>query len=168
MPKCSLHPGRESAATVGGKLYCQKCLDGQRAAAQLVARTNPHVQPKDCFVTFRGGDNWAPFEGTGCAHWVAHQLNISNGAAFNQCLLGRTIRVPDVVSGKSRVSELKQVKVSDIWANAALNHCGIVSKVQTNAAGAIQIQITHDSSGQGGVATNEFSTYFHGQGNFYR
>jgi hypothetical protein len=191
MAKCFLHPGRDSVMTVAAKNYCQKCKDGQQAAAAEVALKNKHVEPKSCFVTYRGGDTWLPFLGTGCAHWVAHQLDISTGAASNQCLEGHSIRVPDVIQGKPKIA-IDDVAVNDIWANDALTHMGLVSKVQKNAgadagvdagaggadagagsdagvkAGAVQIQITHDSSGQGGVFTNDFATYFHGQGSFYR
>jgi hypothetical protein len=186
MAKCFLHPGRDSVINVAAKNYCQQCKDGQQAAAAQVAQKNKHVEPKACFVTYKGGDSWLPFLGTGCAHWVAHQLDISSGAPSNQCLEGHSIRVPDVIQGKQKIS-IGDVVVNDIWANDALTHMGLVSKVQKNAgadggadvggdggadagakAGAAQIQITHDSSGQGGVATNDFSTYFHGQGSFYR
>ena len=167
MPKCNLHPGRDAVKAVGGKQYCQICINGQTAAASQVAQMNPHVQPKDCFVTFKGGDIWAAIPGTGCAHWVAHQLNISRGAVFNQCLLGRTIRVPDLITGKIKI-DVKGVKVNDIWTNTGLNHCGLVAKVEKDKAGVVQIHITHDSSNRGGVFTNDFLTYFHGQGNFYR
>jgi hypothetical protein len=168
MAKCSVHPARESVTTIARKNYCQTCKDGQEAAAKQVALTNRHVEPKDCFVTYRGGDMWVPFTGTGCAHWVAHQLGISNGPDWNQCLVGRTIRVPDVVFGKNKVSKLEDIKKNDIWANDSLNHTGLVTDVKKDAKGVVQILITHDSSGQGGVSTNDFRTYFHGQGSFYR
>jgi len=93
-----------------------------------------------------GGYTWAAITGTGCAHWVAHPLGISQGVAFNQCLEGRTIRVPDLVAGKARIAKAKDVKVNDTWANGGLNHCGLVAKVETDKAG----------------------TYFHGQGDFHR
>ncbi len=192
MAKCFLHPGRDSVISVAAKNYCQKCKDGQQAAAAQVA-LNPHtkhVEPKACFVTFKGGDTWLPFTGTGCAHWVAHQLDLSVGAPSNLCLEGHTIRVPDVVQGRQKVS-IDDVKVNDIWANDALTHMGLVTKVDKNAgadagtdagtqggadagadagtnASTVQVQITHDSSGQGRVATNDFRTFFHGQGSFYR
>jgi hypothetical protein len=172
--------------TVASKNYCQKCKDGQQAAVAEVTLKNKHVEPKACFITFKGGDTWLPFLGTGCAHWVAHQLDMSSGAPSNQCLEGHSIRVPDIVQSKQKIS-IADVKVSDIWANDALTHMGLVSKVQKNAAAdagagggadagadagtnasVVQIQITHDSSGQGGVFTNDFGTYFHGQGSFYR
>lgn len=168
MPKCVLHPGRNSVSTVAGKNYCQQCGDGQRAAAAQVALTNVHVEPKACFVTFRGGDSWVALTGTGCAHWVSHQKSISAGSPSNQCLEGRTIRVPDAVAGRQRIA-LENVQAGDMWANVALSHMGLVSGVvRPTGGGAAQIQITHDSSHLGRVSTNDFSTYFHGEGNFYR
>lgn len=185
MAKCFLHPGRDSVITIAKKNYCQKCKDGQQAAAAQVALKNKHVEPKACFVIHKGGDTWLPLEGTGCAHWVAHQLDISTGSASNQCIEGHTIRVPDAIQGKQKVS-IDDVRVNDIWASDSLDHMGLVSKVQRDGAdggvdggtdggsdagtsgGAVQIQITHDSSRQGGVFTNDFRAYFHGQGSFYR
>jgi len=123
MAKCFLHPGRDSVINVAAKNYCQQCKDGQQAAAAQVAQKNKHVEPKACFVTYKGGDSWLPFLGTGCAHWVAHQLDISSGAPSNQCLEGHSIRVPDVIQGKQKIS-IGDVVVNDIWANDALTHMG--------------------------------------------
>ena len=47
MPKCALHPGRDSVTIVFGKNYCEKCRDGIAAARHRVDR---HVEPKDCFI----------------------------------------------------------------------------------------------------------------------
>lgn len=75
--------------------------------------------------------------------------------------------VPDLVAAKSKIA-VENVKVNDIWANDGLNHCGLVVKAEEDRAGVVQIQIRHDSSNQGGVFTNDFRGYFHGQGSFYR
>jgi hypothetical protein len=166
-PRCCIHPGREGAKVLFGKWYCLPCVKGQEAAVQTVRQQNSHVEPKECFLTY-DGHRWIPFQGTGCAHWVAHQLNISKGAQWNQCLKGCTIRVPDLVHGKQKLANLKDVRVNDIWTNPELGHTGLVSKIETDASGKMTISITHDSSAQGGVRTNDFNTYFHGQGNFYR
>ena len=168
MTKCFLHPGRNSVLVFAGKNYCQQCKTGQEAAAALVAQQNGHVEPKRCFITFKGGDTWAPIPGTGCAHWACHQLDISKGSTSNQCLEGHSFRVPDAIQGMREV-KMDDVKERDVWANDALTHMGLVSKVQKDAdAGPVSIQITHDSSHQNGVFTNDFATYFHGQGKFYR
>jgi hypothetical protein len=168
MPKCVLHPGRDSVMVYDTKNYCQQCKTGQEAAVALVTRDNVHVEPKRCFITYGGGDNWAPIPGTGCAHWVSHQLDLSKGAPSNRCLEGHSFRVPDTVQGMTQVS-IDDVRVRDVWANDALTHMGLVTKVDRDAdAGSVTIMITHDSSHQRGVFTNEFATYFHGQGKFYR
>jgi len=167
MAKCCIHPGREAAKIVFGKSYCQPCIAGQQAAVDAVKQYNKHVEPKECFITW-SGTKWEALPGTGCAHWVSHQRNVSQGAPWNKCLKGCSIRVSDVVFGKQQIKDLTNVRVNDIWASGALSHVGLVSKVDTDNAGTINISITHDSSGQGGVRTNDFATYFHGQGKFYR
>jgi hypothetical protein len=170
MAKCFLHPGRDSVMAFAGKNYCQNCKTGQEAAVAKMSidPLKVHVEPKRCFLTFKGGDTWAPLDGTGCAHWVSHQLDIGNGAPSNKCLEGHTIRVPDAIQGMSEV-EMDDVKEQDIWANDALNHMGMVTKVNRGAdAGPLTIMITHDSSHLKKVSENDFAGYFHGQGKFYR
>lgn len=167
MAKCSIHPSRVAANSVFGKSYCQICIDGQQAAIEDVKQHNKHVEPKECFITWKGS-KWEAFSGTGCAHWVAHQRNISRGAPSNMCLKGCSIRVPDVISGKQQTTDLKNVRVNDIWANNGATHCGLVSKVDTDKTGKINISITHDTNRQGGVRTNDFGTFFHAEGKFYR
>ena len=51
-----------------------------------------------------------------------------------------------------------------------LDHTGLVIRVTpaAQAGGQPAITIRHDSSGQGRVAENDFATYFHGHGAFYR
>ena len=142
-----------------------------RTKAQAVAAVDAHVEPKACFVTFVGtAAGWSPLSGTGCAHWVAHQLGIIRGSRGNNaCDLGNPIRVRDVVSGRGAIQPA-DAQVNDIWANTGLTHCGLVATITPAAtAGAPPIiTITHDSSGQGGVFTNDWATYFHGGGVFYR
>lgn len=167
MTRCTIHPGREAAKIVFGKPYCSICVREQDAAVQTVRRQNIHVEPKECFIAY-DGRRWVPIPGTGCAHYVAHRLNISSGAPWNKCLRGCTIRVSDLVQGRQKVADLKDVQVNDIWAAADLSHNGIVSQVDKDPSGKVTISITHDSSRQGGVRTNDFNVYFHGEGSFYR
>lgn len=168
--KCFLHPGRNSVMAFAGKNYCQQCKTNQEDAVKAMT-SDPqqvHVEPKRCFLTFKGGDVWAPLPGTGCAHWVAHQLDIGNGAPSNKCLEGHTIRVPDAIQGMQEV-KIDDVKEHDVWANDSLTHMGMVTKVNRGGdAGQATIMITHDSSHLKKVSENEFATYFHGQGKFYR
>ena len=167
MPKCVLHPGRESVTSIFSKNYCQICQSGIAAARSRVDR---HVQPKDCFIWYVSNDNWLPVTGTGCAHWVSHQRNIQTGALGDRCLSGFTYRVPVLVRSRTPVAGASQVKVDDIWASPSLDHTGLVIRVvppaRTGAGPSITIR--HDSSRQGQVAENDFATYFHGQGSFYR
>ena len=167
MPKCVLHPGRESVTTVCSKNYCEKCRTGIVAAR---GRVDAHVEPKDCFIWYVSNDNWQPITGTGCAHWVSHQLNIHAGTAGEQCLCGFTFRVPTLVRSRTPVPNIGQVRVNDIWASPTLDHTGIVIKVVPAkvANGQPTLTIRHDSSGQRKVAENDFATYFHGKGSFYR
>jgi hypothetical protein len=167
MAKCVLHPGRDSVATILGKNYCMKCRDGITAAR---GRVDKHVEPKECFIWYVSNDNWQPITGTGCAHWVSHQLNIHVGGAGACCLTGFTYRVPVMVRSRTPVTDILQVKVNDIWASPTLDHTGLVIRVGPPAKPGAHptIIIRHDSSGQGRVAENDFGTYFHGHGSFYR
>ena len=166
MSKCNYHPGRDSVSTIGNKNYCAQC---QQGITEAVRRVNIHVEPKGCFVWYAGANNWQPITGTGCAHWVAHQLGIRNGGS-ESCLLGFTYRVRTLIQGK-RTVPLADVRINDIYVTPHVDHTGLVFRIipanpQTNTPQ--RIFIRHDSSGQGRVAENEFGTYFHGRGTFYR
>ncbi len=167
MAKCVLHPGRDSVAAIFGRNYCRICQEGITAAR---GRVNGHVEPKDCFIWYVSNDNWQPITGTGCAHWVSHQLNVRAGGAGACCLAGFTYRVPILVHTRRPVSSVQDVMVNDIWASPTLDHTGLVIRVTPPArtGGQSAITIRHDSSGQGRVAENDFATYFHGHGAFYR
>ena len=165
MPKCAIHPARDSALTVNNRHYCSACRDAIRTASTRVDR---HVQPPACFVWYTGGaQGWQPIPGTGCAHWVAHQRNIRpGGVGGNACLEGFPIRVPTIIQGKTEVQR-GSVQVNDIWVSPTQDHTGLVVRV-TPGNPSPAIMIRHDSSRQGGVFENDFATYFHGQGRFYR
>jgi hypothetical protein len=167
MLNCILHPGRVSVTKFFGKNYCAICHAGITAAR---GRVDQHVQPKDCFIWYVSNDNWRPIEGTGCAHWVCHQLNIQAGTTDDHCLSGFTYRVRTLVSSLTPVSSISLVRVNDIWANSARDHTGLVVRVTPSAqqGGQPAITIRHDSSRQRGVAENDFATHFNGEGTFYR
>jgi|SRR5271170_6731101 len=167
MAKCFQHPGRDSVSTIFGKNYCAQCQAGITQARGSVDR---HVEPKECFIWYVSNDNWQPITGTGCAHWVSHQLNVTVGGAGACCLRGFTYRVPALVHSRTPVPTIAQVRVNDIWASASLDHTGLVIRVGPPATAGAQptITIRHDSSAQGRVAENEFATYFHSSGSFYR
>lgn len=166
MSRCIHHPGRTSVLTINNKYYCAECERGIIAARLLV---NGHVEPKACFIWYVGSNHWQPIAGTGCAHWVAHQRGIRRGTANEQCLEGFTYRVRKLVDGMTVVA-LANVQVDDIWASPTLDHTGLVLTVKPSvvAGGVSTIIIRHDSSGQGRVSDNEYATYFHGRGTFYR
>ena len=171
---CMIHPSQATATTIAGRQYCARCqADQQSAAAQL----DPHVTPKPCFVWYTGSQGgWQPIAGTGCAHYVSHQLGIRRGSAGECCLEGYCFRVPVVILGRVQVTGgLTSVQVNDIWVSAARDHTGLVTSIVPPAAtrpagGAANpvIWITHASSAQHALATNRFDTYFHGGGDFFR
>ena len=178
--KCNLHPGRNAVWTYDGVNYCQQCKDHMATAVAAVDR---HVEPKDCFITYDGGDVWRPLSGTGCAHWVSHQNDTHQGQPGDCCLRGFTYRVRVLAgylrSSADEITDLANVAVDDIWVDTHERHCGIVCRLQpdpdpTHADVAKTIVIRHDSSGQHRVAENtllELTTHLGhgpGRGRFYR
>jgi len=166
MSPCIHHPSRPSVVTINLQHYCAECQQGIVAARLRVGR---HVEPKDCFVWYAGANNWQPIAGTGCAHWVAHQRGIRRGGTAERCLEGYTFRVRSLIQGLQPV-ELKNVQINDIYVMPAMDHTGLVVRVVPNPLPGQPplITIRHDSSNQGRVADNDFASYFHGQGTFYR
>ena len=167
MARCVHHPGRESVLTYGTHHYCAECQRGIIAARLRVDR---HVEPKDCFIWYERANTWSPIAGTGCAHWVAHQQNITSGRSSEQCLLGFTYRVRTLVTGMTRVAGPPDVRVNDIYVTPSADHTGIVVQVTPAArpGGVPTIAIRHDSSRAGQVTTGDFARNFSGQGVFYR
>lgn len=137
MAKCKHHPGRAGTVTYGGVSYCSVCKSQIAAAVKTVDR---HVSPNGCFVIYEGGrTGWQSFtkksrNNTGCAHYVAHQLNIKSGSSINRCLEGYTLRVPDLVRGLKKVA-ISDVKLKDIWTNEKLSHTGMVVAVKKTTGG---------------------------------
>jgi hypothetical protein len=133
-----------------------------RTKKEARALVPAHVMPRDCFIWYLNNrEGWGPIPGTGCAHWVAHQMGITNGSTCND---GYSFRVGDVISGKD-LHPLTEAQVGDIWTNVAASHTGIVRAVKTDpkTKQVTQVQVEHDSSRQGGVVTSWFTS-----GNFYR
>jgi hypothetical protein len=169
MSRCVHHPGRESVLTVNQRGYCANCQTGIVAARNQVDR---HVVPKDCFVWYVRANTWQAITGTGCAHWMAHQLGIRSTASQEQCLAGYICRVATLVQRTTAVP-LANVRVNDIYVSPNTDHTGLVIRVTPSpptpaGPGRPQIMIRHDSSRQGGVSDNEFATYFQGSGTFRR
>jgi hypothetical protein len=174
---CPIHPTAATGAVIDGTAYCQRCATGIRAAQ---AQLDGHITPRGCFVIYSGaGAGWTPIPGTGCAHYVAHQLNIRTGA---RCLAGYSIRVPQVIAGKTLVAGGPSgVRVGDIWVNHGRTHTGLVSRVVAPPAPPAAapgttpppppppvIYITHASSAHHALSTDRFDTYFHSGGDFFR
>lgn len=112
MSKCFQHPGREGVMLYGRKYYCAKCRKNIDDARRSVGHD---IDPRQCFVEFCGGDTWKKIEGTGCAHWVAHEINC--GCKDEGCLLGYTLRVEDLIAGMSTRSldqGRRNISVGDI------------------------------------------------------
>ena len=133
-----------------------------RTRKEAEANVPTHVVPKNCFVWKDGPSEfpWRPIPGTGCAHWVAHELGIDGNPG---CYDKRAIRVTQVIEGKTRYN-LSDALVGDIWTYTDHTHCGIVRGVNKNEAGeVVSVQVEHCSSGRGGVVTGNFSS-----GYFYR
>jgi hypothetical protein len=168
---CDIHPSAPRAVVLFGHSYCARCQTDIQAA---VARLDNHVTPRDCFVWYTGRQNgWAPIAGTGCAHYVAHQLGVQTGAPSARCLAGYSYRVPLVILGRQPVTGgLSALQVGDIWVSATQDHTGLVSRIDpppAQPAGAPPVVwITHASSGQHRLATNRYDSYFHSSGNFFR
>src|ERR1700735_4985898 len=127
MANCEFHPGAVAVLALYGKNYCQNCKQQIATAMKSVDR---HVEPKECFIWFKGNkDGWAPIDGTGCAHWVAHKFGLHKGAKGAQCLAGFPYRVSDVIGGKSKV-KLEDVKANDFFVTPDARHMGVVIKVE--------------------------------------
>ena len=121
------------------------------------AQVDGHVEPKPCFVWFEGNaKGWAPMPGTGCAHWISHQLGITRGL---KCDVGKTVRVKDVIAPMTPVP-LAKVEVGDIWRSTEVaSHAGIVRQKISSEA----VMVEHDSVRQKGVVTQQMTT-----GKFFR
>ena len=138
------------------------------AKARLLV--DKHVEPKDCFILYAGNGSWEPIEGTGCAHWVAHQLDIHRGGLSEQCLAGYTCRVRTLLFGRRRVPDASLVQVNDIYVTPDMSHVGLVHRVTISAPpGSIpRIIIRHATNAEACIAEAEFLKDFDGCGYFYR
>jgi hypothetical protein len=170
MSECIYHPGREGIVLYERHYYCARCRQGIEDARRDVGRD---IEPRDCFVWFRGGDTWEKITGTGCAHWVAHEID--RGGEDQECLLGNTLRVEDLISGLSTRSldpSRRSISVGDIYATPDHEHCGLVVEIDESRepGGKRKITIRHDSSNSSGtgdgVKDSDFDEHFHGRGEF--
>jgi len=145
---------------------CKICAK-QVKAAHLI--TDRHVELKECFVWFRDNSmGWRSLteEGTGCAHWVAHQLNIKG--AYNVCAAGYKFRVPDLIAGARKIDpEQEEVRYHDIWVSPDIKHCGLVVAIREEGGKKIY-RIKHCASGSGGVVEHNHTSLYKGQGSYHR
>jgi len=146
--------------------YCARCKTGIDLARKRVTRD---IEPTECFIQYQGDDEWLAIAGTGCAHWVAHELRIQKGDDDEKCLLGYTFRVKALIQGLNTV-ELVEVQSGDIYVAPTEHHTGLVVGVrpQLDPFETPEITICHDSSRQNGVVINDSEHYFHSQGTFRR
>jgi hypothetical protein len=141
---CVYHSGRKSVSSAYGKPYCEKCTSG---IATAMAEVDSHISPRECFVEYKGNDQWGPIYGTGCAHWVAHEKGITSGG--QKCQAGFTLRVSDLVSGRPKVNR-GDVQPGDIWAEfEGSAHCGIVRSVESLPNGSYRYTIENCADGKG-------------------
>lgn len=173
MSFCREHRGRKAEKYVDGVGWlCKNCAEEVESEQ---AKIGNDIVPKACFVTYEGNKlGWKRIEGTGCAHWVAHQLNIKRGQPGEICAEGYTLRVPDVFAGARRIDRnTESVRVNDVWVNDQKSHCGLVLRIQEGEDGKKKITIRHCSSSQfgsggRGVVDDDFDRHFKGKGDFYR
>jgi hypothetical protein len=154
----SRHPLLDLQRTAGNAAVTE--LVAQRSAQtkeQARTQVDAHVEPKACFVWHQGSkQGWTPIPGTGCAHWISHQLGISRGL---RCDAGLSTRVRDVIAGMDPVPK-SGVAVGDIWRSTEVaSHAGIVRAVLPDGAG----EVAHDSTRRKGVVTERMTT-----GRFFR
>ena len=151
MSQCIHHPGRVASTAIFEENYCSECGDRIVKAREQV---DIHVEPKECFVLYTGRGNWEPIEGTGCAHWVAHQLNIRRGKLSERCLAGYTCRVRTLLFGRKRVLDVTQVQINSIYVTSDMGHVGLVYRVTvpTRPGSIPRIIIRHATSADGRIA----------------
>ena len=165
IPSGKATPGTASSGKKGGP----------QSEADAVKKVDKHVSPKKCFIWFMNSkDGYQSLtelskKNTGCAHWVAHEKDWKGGKAGNNgCNEGYLIRVKDVAKKSGAAVDAANVKVGNVWVNAAQDHCGIVSGVTAGSGGTPAIEIQHCSSGQGKVAKNDWAKHFKSKGTFYK
>ena len=153
--------GADLEAGAGGAEELKGGGSTKRTKEQAVALVDKHVEPKECFVWYENNKvGWAPMPGTGCAHWVAHQLNFTDGL---KCDKGFTVRVRNITAGRSKV-EMKDVKAGDLWENPTdASHIGIIRTVNQENGKVTGVEVEHDSVRSGGVVKSVFT-----EGLFYR
>jgi hypothetical protein len=157
------HPLLHLQATAGNAATTDLVVSRRAQSKEdAQAKVDGHVEPKPCFVWFEGNaKGWGPMPGTGCAHWISHQLGITRGLG---CDLGKSVRVRDVIKGMDPVV-LAKVEVGDIWRSTQVaSHAGIVREtIEGDTDRVVAVVVEHDSVRQKGVVTERMTT-----GKFFR
>ena len=154
----------------------------KRSAEDAAKEADGYVEPRECFIWYINNKwGWQSFSTTGdtpCAHYVAHQLGLTAIKGVT-CKLGFLVRVDDLVARLGAPIDVADVRVGDVWArlkgaardgggNEPTSHCGMVSRVEHQAAAKPVVTVKHCSSGQRKVAENDWTTHFGAGGRFYR
>ena len=95
---------------------------------QARALVRADVEPRDCFITDTGRTGWVPIDGTGCAHWVAHQRGIWGGEPGATCQKNHPVRVEDLEHMSTPV-EFHEALPGDLFFWRSHSHVGLVADV---------------------------------------
>jgi hypothetical protein len=99
MVNCSKHGARKATVHTSIGTFCKECAEQIMTAQAHVVRYNSHVTPGDCFAMYMSNrEGWKFIEGTGCAHWVAHQLHVT-GSSGDSCAKGFKFKVKQLTEG---------------------------------------------------------------------
>jgi hypothetical protein len=142
-----IHPRTNRPGPAG--TWCQTLEEAQARAIAC---------PSDCFIYDDGptSHHYRPIPGPGpCAHYVAHELNISVGRRYERCRLGRSVMIAQITQGRMR-RPLRFAQLRDIWTNQAETHSGVVIAVNRSAA-PIEVRIRACSTA-GNVYTSAWRT----------
>ena len=151
MPLCIGVASASSGSCLAGSLLDPRSTTCYSTEAEAVLAVPSYITPKDCFVwkdalpPWSLTHPWTVIPGYGCAHWVAHQLNIKHGEG---CYVGYSIRIDDIISGRTEITDLRCCKVGDIWTTNNKGHSGIVRQVDLENK---KVEVESCSSKYGGV-----------------
>jgi Domain of unknown function (DUF4157) len=132
--------------------YCETMAEAQA----LPTRACP---PDDADFIYGDGPpthRWRRVPGFGCAHYVAHRLNIRNGPQWARCRGGFSVTIDQVTEGRVQHG-LVDAQVNDVWSSGT--HSGVV--IEVDAANA---RVRVNQCGVGGVVQPVWFNY----GNVYR
>jgi hypothetical protein len=149
---CQFVPGHSAPDT-----YCETEAEAQAGVT--------HACPPDrADFVYRDGPpdrRWRPIPGYGCAHYVAHRLGITTGQSWENCRSGNSVTIEQIVRGRT-ANALASAQVDDIWV-LGMVHSGVVTSVETDAAGQLTRARVNQCNTRGGVANIGVTS-----GDFYR